>query len=77
MRTIARYPTGMVVWGPIPDAPSLSLVWTGPGSRLYLGVKVMDVGGSMVPIEHPAADSSYETEKETKAAAARFLAAAS
>jgi hypothetical protein len=73
-------PTGLTIW-PLPspgDAGGrLSLVWPGPGSRLYLGLDATRPGGSLVPIDHPTASGQYATRKDAARAAAAFVAAGS
>jgi hypothetical protein len=58
-------PMGHVLW----STTRGDYVWFGPGSRLGL-----IFGDSLVTIEHPTADGSYESARDARAALGRFLA---
>lgn len=72
-RVAYRSPTGLIVWS-LPDT-ELQVMWPGRGSRLYIG-KPMESGGAVTSIQHPTADSSYDTAKDATKAVEAFIAAA-
>lgn len=67
-----RSPTGLTLFGPLPDADDFYILWSGPGARLFLAIHPFDRAGTLVPIEHPTANASYSTWKEAAAAAEAF-----
>jgi hypothetical protein len=74
-----RSPTGLTLWPMLPEEAQggtpMSIVWPGPGSGLYLGIRATEPGGSMVRIEHRTADGQYDTFKQAQKAAHAFAAA--
>jgi len=65
-------PTGLTLFGPLPETEDLYLLWLGPGARLYLGVNPFNADGALVPIEHPTANGVYLTRGEARDAANAF-----
>lgn len=53
----------------------LEILWI-RGGRLFIGTP-REPGGAVTPIDHPAADASYRTERAAGDAVAAFIAAAS
>jgi hypothetical protein len=64
--------TGVLVW----EVPSttLQIMWSGPGSRLYIG-RPLVAGGMIMAINHPTASSTYDTRKDAESAVVAFLEA--
>lgn len=58
-------PMGHVLW----NTTRGDYLWCGRGSRL-----ILVFGDSLVPIDHPTADGTYDRERDAKAALGRFLA---
>jgi hypothetical protein len=70
-------PTGLTVWGPLPDSTGMFILWPGPGGGLNLCVgDPSEVGTSVTRIEHPTASGTYDTRKQAQAAVEAFTAAA-
>jgi hypothetical protein len=67
-------PTGLTLWGPLPETTDFYLMWGGPGSRLRLAIRPLSVDGTSTTIEHPTANGTYDTRREAAAAVAAFAA---
>lgn len=67
---------GMQVWGPMPGAERIYLLWGGPGDRIYVHVGDPSVPGSMPgrQVEHPSANGTYEKLRDAQAAVDAFVA---
>ena len=68
-------PTGLTLFGPLPEARDFYLMWNGPGGRLNLAIRPFDSDGSLVSIEHITANNTYNTRAEARAAAKAFTEA--
>jgi RadC-like JAB domain len=66
-----RGPTGLAVWT-LPGS-NLEIMWSGPGSRLFIG-QATKPGGHVSSIDHHTANGNYDTFKQADAAVAAFLA---
>ena len=67
-------PTGLTLWRH-PDMGSLSIMWAGPGARLWIGQCTVP-GGAVSTIEHPSADGAYDDRASADRAVRAFVAIA-
>jgi hypothetical protein len=68
-------PTGLTLW-PIEAHPDMSIIWPGPGSGLFLGIRATEAEGNMTRIQHPTANAVYESRLDAGRAARAFAEAA-
>lgn len=66
---VERGAASQVAWhGTSPNGTPVTLVWNGPGSRMY-----MLWHGQMIPIDHFTADANYRSFEDANRAARNFL----
>ena len=67
-----RSPTGLTLFGPLPETTDFYLLWLGPGAGLKLAIRPFSVDGTVTSIQHRTANGAYNTWREAAAAAEAF-----
>lgn len=68
-------PTGLTLFGPLPDTRDWYLMWPGPGARLSLAIRPFEVSGTTTRVDHPTANGVYDNRKDAREAANAFVVA--